>query len=361
MRILEGWPTLTTYMDFECLAGPRAAAGRNKAAAARPVLLGVLWEDNAGRTELHQVILDPRLASARVAVGRLTVATLGAALDRLVGEQGRAPIVSWSTFDLEVIEADQEVSAALRHSVRTRHINALTIGRKWRRVVRPSIDLPTDEDGAIVHELKAYTRAVGIRPPRALTPPRPAAWARYVLDRLAASGGRYRRLKPAAKAAWHKLVEYNRLDCEGVRAVYTRAVRELALWEAYRHTTYVVALEKPIPIRIGWNPRRLRRLLQTHNVSTWAFITAWNPGSLALPAAENARRNEALARDLRRWTLVAGQGAGDDGTAPEGSFLVLGIDREAAVAAARRYGQLAIVCGTLQTGAELVPCEPPIR
>jgi hypothetical protein len=361
MMILEGWPTLTTYIDFECLASPRAAAGRNKAAAARPVLLGVLSEDNAARTELHQVILDPWLASARVAAARLTVETLGAALDRLLAEQGRVPIVSWSTFDLEVIEAHQEVSAALRHSVRTRHINGLTIGRKWRRLVRPSIALPTDAEGAIVHELKAYMRGVGIRPPRALTPPRPAAWARYVLNHLAANDGRYRSLEPAAKTAWHKLLEYNRLDCEGLRVVYTRAVRELALWEAYRHTTYIVALADPIPIRIGWNPRRLRRLLQADNVSTWAFITAWNPGSVALPVAENARRNEALAGDLRRWTLIEGQGVGDDGTAPEGSFLVLGIGREVAVAAARRYGQLAIVFGTLETGAELVPCEPPMR
>jgi hypothetical protein len=77
MMILEGWPTLTTYIDFECLASARAAAGRNKAAAAHPVLLGVLSEDNAARTELHQVILDPGLASARVAAGRLTVGCWG--------------------------------------------------------------------------------------------------------------------------------------------------------------------------------------------------------------------------------------------------------------------------------------------
>src|SRR5215203_2556843 len=353
--------TVTSYLDFECLAAPRTTASRNRAATAHPVLLGVMTDEGTG-SALHQVILDPRLAPARVALGRLTVDTLGAALDRLVRQQGeRAPIVSWSTFDLEVMDADDEVPAAVRDSVRGRHVNALAIGRNWRRLVRPSIELPRDERGGIVHELKAYMRAVGIRPPRALTPPRPAAWARYVLDRLAANDGSYRSLKPPAKTAWYKLLEYNRLDCEGLRAVYTRAVRELALWDAYRHTTYVVALEDPIPIRIGWNPRRLRRLLKAHNVSTWAFITAWNPGSVALPDAENARRNEALAGDLRRWTVVAGQGVGDDGTPPEGSYLVLGIGREAAVAAARRYGQLAIVCGTLQTGAELVPCEPPIR
>jgi len=326
------------------------------------VLLGVMTEEG-GKSKLHQVIVDPRLAPARVALGRLTVDTLGAALDRLVRQQGeRAPIVSWSTFDLEVIDADDEVPAAVRDSVRGRHVNALAIGRNWRRLVRPSIELPRDERGGIVHELKAYMRAVGIRPPRALTPPRPAAWARYVLDRLAANGGKYRSLKPPAKVAWHKLLEYNRLDCEGLRAVHTRAVRELALWEAYQRTAYVVASKEPITIRLGWNPRPLRRLLRTHKVSEWAFITAWNPGSVPLPETENARRNEALASQLRRrWTLIEGHGVGDDGTTPpEASFLALGIGREAAVAAARRYGQLAIVRGTLQTGAELVPCEPPI-
>jgi hypothetical protein len=351
----------TTYLDFECLAAPRATAGRNEAAAAHPVLLGVL-ADEGGRGQLHQVILDPRLAPARVAVGRLTVDTLAAALDRLVTQQGSAPLVSWSRFDLEVIDADVNVPAGLRHSVRARHVNALTIGRNWRRLVRPSIELPKDEKGRVVHELKAYMRAVGIRPPRALTPPRPAAWARYVLGRLAASDGNYRSLKPPAKTAWHKLLDYNRLDCEGLRAVYTRAVHELALWDAYRRTTYVVAVKNPILIRIGWNPRRLRHLLETHGVSEWAFITAWNPGSVTLPEAENARRNGALATDLRRrWTLLEGQGVGDDGTAPEASYLVLGIGREAAVAAARKYGQLAIVCGTLETGAHLVACEPSMQ
>jgi Protein of unknown function (DUF3293) len=355
---------MTIYLDFECLAAlrarPPATAGRNKAAASHPVLLGVLSVED-GRTELHQVILEPRLAPAKVAVGRLTVDTLGAALDRLVG-QGSAEIVSWSTFDLQVIDADEHVPAAVRLGVRRRHVNALTIARSWRRVVRPSIELPKDEKGRVVHELKAYMRALGIRTPRALAPPRPAAWARYVLDRLAANNGRYRSLKPAAKAAWHKLLDYNRLDCEGRRAVYTRAGRELALWEAYRRTTYVVAVKDPILIRIGWNPRRLRRLLHEHGVSEWAFITGWNPGSTALPGAENVRRNQALAAELRqRWTLLEGQGVGDDGTAPEASSLVLGIGRAAAVTAARKYGQLAIVCGTLQRGAELVPCEPPIR
>jgi hypothetical protein len=353
---------LTTYLDFECLAAPRPTAGRNSGAAVHPVLLG-LMTDEGGRGELQQVILDPRLASARVALGRLTVDPLGTALDRLVGKQGSAPIVSWSTFDLEVIDADKDVPAPVRHSVRTRHVSALAIARKWRRLVRPSIELQIDESGAVGHELKAYMRVVGIRPPRALTPPRPAAWIRYVLDRLAANDGEYRSLKPAAKTAWHKLLEYNRLDCEGLRAVYSRAVRELALWDAYQHTTYAVALKDPILIRIGCNPRRLQRLLQAHNVSTWAFITAWNPGSVALPEAENARRNETLAADLRRqWTLVEGQGVGDDRvTIPESSFLVLGIDRTAAVVQARKYGQLAIVCGTLETRAELVPCEPPFR
>ncbi|HZA33602.1 MAG TPA: hypothetical protein VE505_01680, partial [Vicinamibacterales bacterium] len=250
---------MTTYIDFECLGGSQTAPGTNRASAAHPVLLGVLCVED-GRTELQQVILDPRLASARVALGRLTVDTLGAALDRLMGEWS-AQIVSWSTFDLHVIDADEHVPAAVRHGVRRRHVNALTIARSWRRVVRPSIELPKDEKGGVVHELKAYMRALGIRTPRALAPPRPAAWARYVLNRLAANNGRYRSLKPAAKAAWHKLLDYNRLDCEGLRAVYARAVRELALWEAYRNTTYIVDAKDPIPIRIGWNPRRLRRLL----------------------------------------------------------------------------------------------------
>ena len=73
----------------------------------------------------------------------------------------------------------------------------------------------------------------------------------------------------------------------------------------------------------AWNPRPLRRLLARHDCGEWTFVTAWNPASVPLTDAENARRNAALRAELeRRWTALAGVGAGEDASwTPEESFL----------------------------------------
>ncbi len=352
---------VTTFIDFECLAASPGSEGKTRAAASHPVMLGALG-CRADERVFRQSILDARLHGARVARAGLTAESLGAAVARLLVQSPDGPIVSWSNFDAQVVAAATDLAAHVKHRFAARHSNAIPTADKWRRLVRPSIQLPLNNRGAAVNELKPYVRHLGIRTPPALTPGRPAFWARYVLGRLAKADGRYRRLEPRAKRAWHKLLEYNRLDCEGLREVHERATRELALWDSYRRTTFTVHGTPPIAIRIGWNPRPLRRLLARHNCGEWTFVTAWNPASVPLTDAENARRNTALRAELeRRWTALAGVGAGEDASwTPEESFLVLGIPRAAAVAIGRKYGQLAIVHGTSHTAAELVPCEPRI-
>jgi hypothetical protein len=205
-------------------------------------------------------------------------------------------------------------------------------------------------------------RAVGFAVPRVLGPGQAAKWSNHVLERVGAAEGHYRRINQSAKRDWHRLLEYNRLDCEGLRAVHTRAVRELDLWRTYEKTSYLVPAAG-IDIRVGWNPRRLRQLLERARAREWAFITACNPGSVPLPRADNVRRNLALLAELRRHgPVLDGIGVGEDATwEPEPSFLALGISRSRAVALARKYGQLAIVCGTREEGATLVPCEPAMR
>ena len=83
---------------------------------------------------------------------------------------------------------------------------------------------------------------------------------------------------------------------------------------------------------------------------------------MPLSRAENDRRNLALLGELRRHgPALHGQGVGADATwEPEPSFLALGISRSRAIAFGRKYGQLAIVLGSVDAGAELVACEPPI-
>ena len=73
------------------------------------------------------------------------------------------------------------------------------------------------------------------------------------------------------------------------------ATRELALWHAYEQAVFRVFDEgRPIRFRIGATSPRLDRLLERHAARRWAHITAWNPASNQLPAAENERRQETL-------------------------------------------------------------------
>lgn len=92
-------------------------------------------------------------------------------------------------------------------------------------------------------------------------------------------------------------------------------------------------------------------------MTTWAFITAWNPMSQPLPLQENRERAARLAAELGARAVLAGLGVPDEpGWTPEESLLVLGIGIDDAVALARRYMQRAIVAGDYGGPARLVEC-----
>ncbi len=92
---------------------------------------------------------------------------------------------------------------------------------------------------------------------------------------------------------------------------------------------------------------------------SWAFITAWNPGSRRLSRPENEQRQKALVKQLSgRYRLFPGAGIGDDEKwPPELSLLVLGIPREEALALARAWGQFAILLGARGQVAEVTMCQ----
>ena len=55
---------------------------------------------------------------------------------------------------------------------------------------------------------------------------------------------------------------------------------DYALWQAYLATTFVAfGPDGEIRIRIGKANESLEELLSRHSASTWAFLTAFNPGS----------------------------------------------------------------------------------
>jgi hypothetical protein len=131
-----------------------------------------------------------------------------------------------------------------------------------------------------------------------------------------------------------------------------------ALTDAYLHTTYrVLAAQTCIDIRVGERSGALEQLLQSSGVRQWAFMTASNPKSRKLPDTENARRNEAMKAMIEQsgWRWLDAIGVPDrPDWQPEHSVLVLGIDRNSALELAKKWDQLAIVCGMQGEPAQLV-------
>jgi hypothetical protein len=134
-----------------------------------------------------------------------------------------------------------------------------------------------------------------------------------------------------------------------------------ALRTAYRRTSFTAETPKGrLTIRIGEHCTALDALLTHHAVSTWAYITAYNPGSVRLSDGENIARQTELERLISQQAVAVyrGHGIGDDGDWPhEVSCLILGIPREDARELGRRFEQIAIVAGRCGGEAELVLCE----
>jgi hypothetical protein len=131
-----------------------------------------------------------------------------------------------------------------------------------------------------------------------------------------------------------------------------------ALDAAYRATSFFV--DGPagrFAIRVGRPSAEADDLLDRHGASAWAYVTAYNPGSVPTPAAANAARQRELEQTVAEYgyPYCRGEGAGDDGAwLPEPSLLVLGASEVEAVALARRFGQRAVVCGERGGPARLV-------
>ena len=90
-----------------------------------------------------------------------------------------------------------------------------------------------------------------------------------------------------------------------------------ALEAAYRRAIYRVYPHRRSPadaidLHIGRRSAALDRLLAQHGATTWSFLTATNPASRRLSAAENHRRTRNLAATLarRRWRHFRGEEAG---------------------------------------------------
>lgn len=134
-----------------------------------------------------------------------------------------------------------------------------------------------------------------------------------------------------------------------------------SLIAAYMATTYVVyGPGAEFRIRIGHECRELDALLNQHEMSSWAFVTACNPGSELMTPEQNRTAMASFRYDVvsAGFHFLDGAGVPDalhgSGWSPEPSLLILGITRDGAIDLGRKYGQRAIVVGILYKPAELV-------
>lgn len=127
------------------------------------------------------------------------------------------------------------------------------------------------------------------------------------------------------------------------------------LVDAYRATHFVCGTgADAFVLRIGASSGALGDLYAEAGVSQAAYVTAFNPGSETQSADVNAAAHARLGAELAAagYRVVEGAGEDSDGRWPaEPSYLVLGMDLEAARELGRRYGQNAIVWA----GADAVP------
>lgn len=119
------------------------------------------------------------------------------------------------------------------------------------------------------------------------------------------------------------------------------------LLAAYLAAHYKVSgTARPFVLRVGHRSAELAAVHLAHGVNCSAFITAWNPGSVARSEAINRASQTRLESELAAGgaTLLPGIGEDPSGVWPgERSVLAIGISRSDAERVGRKFGQRAIV------------------
>ena len=136
--------------------------------------------------------------------------------------------------------------------------------------------------------------------------------------------------------------------------LFSDSVIDPVIIQAYLETHYFVHGDAAFVLQIGTVSPDLLGLYKRHSVDCAAFLTGWNPFSREVSETENQERQKALAAELtcRSLTFLEGIGRHPSNNWPgEESFLVLGLNLEAAKTLGERFEQNAIVW----CGADVVP------
>ena len=128
------------------------------------------------------------------------------------------------------------------------------------------------------------------------------------------------------------------------------------LHQAYTETNFKVFASdtKTIVVNIDKESTELEK--EYPELTTWAFITAWNPSPKILEEQENNKRNEDLIEEVKKLNLyyTPGVGSSADEKWSEVSILIHNISFENANNLSKKFGQLAFVFGYKNQKANLV-------
>lgn len=139
----------------------------------------------------------------------------------------------------------------------------------------------------------------------------------------------------------------------------------LRLWEAYLRAEYWVGFPNDtLLLQIGDHATGLSRLaeragVQLRHDESWAYLTAWNPGSEVRMEFVNREKQEDMEMFLRGagYTLLPGHARDPSGQWPdEEGVLVFGLGWEKALMLGRRFHQNAILAGLGEEVVQLLRC-----
>lgn len=139
---------------------------------------------------------------------------------------------------------------------------------------------------------------------------------------------------------------------------------ELGLWEAYIRADYWVGFaEERVLLKVGRNATGLARLAPEAALfgpeRSWAYLTAWNPGSEIQMDFLNRKKQEELELYLRMsgYPVIPGVARDPVGEWPdEESLLVFGLGWERALTLGRKFNQQAILAGLGEDAVQLLRC-----
>ncbi|UCH24956.1 MAG: hypothetical protein JSV66_13525 [Trueperaceae bacterium] len=172
-----------------------------------PALLGISVDE-----AFEQVVLDPALALAAEAKG-LRVSTLPKEMKRLMKESKKTGrfIFAYSRHEAKVVGEHTKFGEKFEAVYK----DGRKIAKRWFKKEHSKDALPD-------WSLQSFMRFIGSSRPRYLGYGNATSRLQDVRDMLEQRGS-YEALTPVAKGKWTRLLNYNRYDCTGLKALMVHA------------------------------------------------------------------------------------------------------------------------------------------